>query len=73
MKVIGSGTISKCGNSVAMEFLKRYLMILMRVFIFAVMSTALVAPVFMVFMKGFTPWVLTLSVCSLLVVCASCK
>lgn len=73
MKVISSGTISKGVNSGVIEFLRRYLMILGRVFVFAVMSTALVAPVFMVFMNGYTPWVLILSVCSLLVVCANCK
>lgn len=73
MKVIGSGTVSKGGGSMLMEFLRRYLMILGRVFVFAVMSTALVAPVFMVFAGNTSPWFLTLSVCTLLAVCVSSK
>ena len=69
MRVISSGTISKGGNSIAIEFLRRYLMILGRVFVFSLMSTALVAPVFMVFVSNASPWVLAISVCALLVVC----
>lgn len=52
-----------------MEFLRRYVAILWRVFIFAFMSTALVAPVFMVFAEGFTPWLLLASVFTLLAFC----
>lgn len=73
MKVISSGTISKGGNSMAVEFLRRYLMILWRVFVFSLMSTALIAPVFMVFAGSASPWVLSLSVCTLLAVSVSYK
>lgn len=73
MKVIGSGTVSKGGGPMFVEFLRRYLIILGRVFVFAVMSTALVAPVFMVFAGNTSPWFLTLSVCTLLAVCVSSK
>lgn len=73
MKFIGSGTIPKGSNSMFMEFLRRYLTVLGRAFAFVTISTALVAPVFMVFGSGASPWLLSLSVCTLLAVCASCK